>query len=413
VMKFLALCIVLSALCIVSGFRPASVRRDASSTLSMSITAERTTPKSDTLSSVKGRSTGRDDIEGLMMEDGDSTTYEMFAEADVESANPPKVGETITGTVIEMDDNGALLSIAGKMSGYLPLKEASLIPIKHVNTVVNIGEEITAEVIGTLRGMPVISLRSAQLVTAWEEILKIRAADETFQAKVVEVNRGGAVVEAKGLKAFLPGSHYLGVPDESIIGSTLNVKFLDVNEEEGKLVVSQRRALMENQTELTRGEVVSGTITGLRQYGAFLELDGGIAGLLHISQISYDRIDSLETLFSIGQRCKVMILEHDKANGRVALSTKTLEPSPGDMLKDMQGVFDKADETAKKYHARMEAEREAREAAAKDIVAGLGGNSATDSNGDPLVSVADSIESILASIVSDSPEDAPADAAAE
>ena len=103
----------------------------------MSITAERTTPKSDTLSSVKGRSTGRDDIEGLMMEDGDSTTYEMFAEADVESANPTKVGETITGTVIEMDDNGALLSIAGKMSGYLPLKEASLIPIKHVNTVVN------------------------------------------------------------------------------------------------------------------------------------------------------------------------------------------------------------------------------------------------------------------------------------
>ncbi len=404
-MRLLILVICVAVLGIVHGWAPSSTRRSAyaSTSLSMSMTAERASPKANVLKGVKAKATGRDELNGLMTDDSDSTSYDLFAEADSESATPPRVGETITGTVIEMDDNGALLSVSGKMSGYLPLKEASLIPVKHVNTVVNMGDEITAEVIGTLRGMPVISLRSAQLVGAWEEVLKIRADDETFQAKVVEVNRGGAVVTTHGLKAFLPGSHYLGVPDESIIGSTLNVKFLDVNEEEGKLVVSQRRALMENQTELTRGEVVSGTITGLRQYGAFLELDGGVAGLLHISQISYDRIDNLESLFTIGQRCKVMILEHDKANGRVALSTKTLEPSPGDMLKDMSAVFDNAEETAKKYHARMEAERQAREAAAKDIVAGLGGSSEAEEGADSS-SVADSIESILASIVSDAPE---------
>ena len=404
-MQLSILVICVAVLGIVHGWAPSSTRRSAyaSTSLSMSMTAERASPKANVLKGVKAKATGRDELNGLMTDDSDSTSYELFAEADSESATPPRVGETITGTVIEMDDNGALLSVSGKMSGYLPLKEASLIPVKHVNTVVNMGDEITAEVIGTLRGMPVISLRSAQLVGAWEEVLKIRADDETFQAKVVEVNRGGAVVTTHGLKAFLPGSHYLGVPDESIIGSTLNVKFLDVNEEEGKLVVSQRRALMENQAELTRGEVVSGTITGLRQYGAFLELDGGVAGLLHISQISYDRIDNLESLFTIGQRCKVMILEHDKANGRVALSTKTLEPSPGDMLKDMSSVFDNAEETAKKYHARMEAERQAREAAAKDIVAGLGGSSEAEEGADSS-SVADSIESILASIVSDAPE---------
>ena len=399
------LIVCVAVLSVINGFKPSLSRRSAyaSTSLSMSMTAERTSTKSTILEGVKAKSTGRGDLDGLMVDESESTSYELFAEADSESATPPRVGETITGTVIEMDDNGALLSVAGKMSGYLPVKEASLIPVKHVNTVVSMGDEITAEVIGTLRGMPVISLRSAQLVVAWEEVLKIRANDETFEVKVVEVNRGGAVVTVHGLKAFLPGSHYLGVPDESIIGSTLNVKFLDVNEEEGKLVVSQRRALMENQKDLTKGEVVGGVITGLRQYGAFLELDGGVAGLLHISQISYDRIDNLESLFTIGQRCKVMILEHDKANGRVALSTKTLEPSPGDMLKDMNSVFDNAEETAKKYHARMEAEREAREAAAKDIVAGLGGHSGSDIDGDSS-SVADSIESILASIVSDAPE---------
>jgi predicted RNA-binding protein with RPS1 domain len=131
-----------------------------------------------------------------------------------------------------------------------------------------------------------------------------------------------------------------------------------------------------------------------------LELDGGIAGLLHISQISCDRVDSLESLFTIGQRAKVMVIEHDKANGRVALSTKTLEASPGDMLRDMNKVFEMAEETGKKFHERMDNERKAREAAAKDIVAGLGG-SVDENSSDPLVSVAESIESILASIVSD------------
>lgn len=180
------------------------------------------------------------------------------------------------------------------------------------------------------------------------------------------------------------------------------MKFLDVDEEAGKLVVSQKRAVMDGVSfDLKRGSVVSGTITGLRNYGAFLELEGGMAGLLHISQISYDRVDSLETLFTIGQKCKVMILDHDKANGRVALSTKTLEPNPGDMLKAMETVFAQADATAARYHERIEGERQAREAAAKDIVAGLGGSMG---GSDPLGNVAESIESILASIVSDSSE---------
>jgi small subunit ribosomal protein S1 len=350
---------------------------------------------------VKNRYEGRGDIAGMLDEDNnDDDNYKNFAEADEENTEPPKSGQTITGTIIDMDDNGALLEIGGKMSGYLPIKEASLITIKHMNDVFEIGQQITAEVIGTLKGMPVISLRSAQLVTAWGNVLNIRAADTPFEVKVLEVNKGGAICDAMGLKAFLPGSHFQGIPDESLVGTTIKVKFLDVNEDDGKIVISQRRAMTESQTALKRGEVVGGTVTGLRAYGAFLELDGGVAGLLHISQISYGRVENPETLFTIGQRCKVMILDFDKANGRVALSTKVLEPNPGDMLRDMPSVFDKAEETAKKYHERLEAERLAREAAAKDIVAGLGGAIA-DPDSDPLLSVADSIESILASVVSD------------
>lgn len=351
--------------------------------------------KTKALSTLKERYDGRQDLTSMTEES--PAEWSLFEEADAEEANPPVIGQTVTGMVIEMDDNGALLEIGGKMSGYLPVKEAALIPIKHVQEVLSIGQSVSAEVIGTLKGMPVISLRNAQLVLAWDEILKVRAADTTFDVKVLEVNKGGAVCSCFGLKAFLPGSHFSGVADPSLVGQSVAVKFLDVIEDEGKLVVSQRRAM--TPFELKRGEVVSGTITGLRQYGAFLELDGGAAGLLHISQISYDRIDSLERIFTLGQKAKVMILEHDKVNGRVALSTKALESVPGEILKDMEGVFERAEQTAKKYHEKLELERIAREAAAKDIVAGLGG---MDNSADPLVSVAASIESILASIVSDS-----------
>jgi len=356
-----------------------------------------------TFEKTKAKYDGRLDL--VSMVDEDEGLNNFFLEADAEEVDPPKVGQTITGSVIEMDDNGALLEIGGKMSGYLPIKEAALIPIKHMNEVVEIGQSITAEVIGTLRGMPVISLRSTQLITAWEEVLKVRAADSSFAVKVLEVNKGGAVCSAFGLKAFLPGSHFLGVADESLIGTSITVKFLDVIEEEGKVVVSQRRHISESAPALARGEVIGGSVTGLKTYGAFLELDGGAAGLLHISQISYDRIDNLETLFTIGQRVKVMVLDFDKVTGRVALSTKSLEPNPGDMLKDMSAVFANAEVTAKKYHERLESEKLQREAAAKDIVAGLG-NAIDNSEGysaDPLVSVAESIESILASIVADQP----------
>lgn len=89
-------------------------------------------------------------------------------------------------------------------------------------------------------------------------------------------------------------------------------------------------------------------MTGLRPYGVFLELEGGAAGLLHISQISAERVDNLENVFSVGQKAKVMIIDHDKVNGRVALSTRALEATPGDVLRNIELVFEKAEETAKK-----------------------------------------------------------------
>ena len=204
-----------------NGFVAPSAYRMKSSSINMVAVVD---GKQRQLDMGKEKYAGRSDLVSMIdVEEDEVDAYNLFAEADNDQESPPKTGQTITGTVIEMDDNGALLEIGGKMSGYLPLKEAALIPIKHVNTVLEIGQELTAEVIGTLKGMPVISLRTAQLIVAWEHALQTRATDATFEAKVIEVNRGGVVVDAGGLKCFLPGSHYMGTPDESIIGNIVKV----------------------------------------------------------------------------------------------------------------------------------------------------------------------------------------------
>ena len=205
---------------------------------------------------------GRADLPG-MIDIEEESIYTSFTETLQESNLPPKTGDTVTGRVVEIDDNGALLHLdSSKMSGYIPSKEAALIPVKDLSTIFEIGQEITADVVGTLKGMPVMSLRGKLLLEAWGEIAIVHEKDEIFEVKVLEVNRGGAVCAAFGLKAFLPGSHFLGVPDESLIGNMVSVKFLDVTPDEGKIVLSQRRALAESQVPIERGSVLKGTITG-------------------------------------------------------------------------------------------------------------------------------------------------------
>jgi len=218
-----------------------------------------------------------------------------------------------------------------------------------------------------------VSVRRIQYREAWEKVVAKQDTDEAFEAECVSVNRGGAIFLVEGLRAFLPGSHLTGrLPDEDLIGQVLPLKFLEVNEEDNKLVVSNRRAVVEAQMEdLSRGDVIDGIVKALKPYGAFVEV-GGMSGLLHISQISMDRINDLERVLQPGQKIKCMIIDHDKVNGRIALSTKTLEPEPGDMIKDPERVYEMADETARVYLEKQEAERKKREASAKDIVLGLG-----------------------------------------
>merc|ERR1719329_2073060 len=163
------------------------------------------------------------------------------------------------------------------------------------------------------------------------------------------------MLQVEGLRAFMPGSHYLPgqTPTEALVGQKLKIKFLDVDKEGNRLVASHKKAIVDSTiVDLSIGAVVKGYVTAVKPYGAFIDV-GGISGLLHISEI------------------KCMVISQDKGKGRIALSTKTLEAEPGDMIKDREKVFANAEDTAAKYQERLEAERKAREEAAQDAIFGL------------------------------------------
>lgn len=345
-------------------------------------------------------------------DEGLDFSYADFAQAVAETDYAFNKFDIVSGICVEYDKGGCIVDIGAKASAYLPEAEAALIQEQgnNIEDLVSLDNELEFQIISDEdeNGQLLVSIRRIQYRKAWETVTAMQETDDTFEANVVAVNRGGAICLVEGLRAFLPGSHLSGMmATEDMIGTRLPLKFLEVNQEAGKLVVSNRKALVEQQmSDLSRGDIVQGMVKALKPYGAFVEV-GGMSGLLHISQISYDRIDDLEKVLQPGMQVKCMIIDHDKVNGRIALSTKTLEPEPGDMLKDPDSVFEKAEDTAQKYHERMEAERKAREEAARDIVLGLGDSleelgvngsdepSADGAAADPLADVSDSLDSLL------------------
>ena len=114
---------------------------------------------------------------------------------------------------------------------------------------------------------------------------------------------------------------------------------------EGKLVLSQRLAHIAAATLHKPGALVNATVSGIRPYGVFMEVDGGHPGLLHISQISSERLTNLEAVFTLGEKMQVAVMDHDRAQGRVALNTRWLEVNPGDMIHNRASVMATAEET--------------------------------------------------------------------
>ncbi|NEQ95718.1 MAG: 30S ribosomal protein S1 [Cyanothece sp. SIO2G6] len=265
-------------------------------------------------------------------------------------------GDIIPGTVFSIEPRGALIDIGAKTAAYIPIQEMSINRIDAPDEVLQADETREFFILTDENedGQLTLSIRRIEYMRAWERVRQLQAEDATVRSEVFATNRGGALVRIEGLRGFIPGSHIsTRKPKEDLVAEELPLKFLEVDEDRNRLVLSHRRALVERKmNRLEVGEVVIGAVRGLKPYGAFIDI-GGVSGLLHISEISHDHIDTPHSVFNVNDEIKVMIIDLDAERGRISLSTKQLEPEPGDMVKNPDLVYDKAEEMAAKYREKM------------------------------------------------------------
>ncbi|KAK9806089.1 hypothetical protein WJX72_000808 [[Myrmecia] bisecta] len=268
-----------------------------------------------------------------------------------------KVGDKVDGHIFRVDAKGAFVDVGSKAPAYCSVEEVSVAKVDRATQVLESDTRREFEIVYVGRDTDIqLSLKQVEMQVLWQRIRQLKEEDITVMGKVVGSNRGGLTVETMGLQGFVPGSHLAGARVEDMeehVGKTLELKFLEVDEERQRLVFSNRRASTQADMQgLNVGDVVEGVVQSVKPYGAFVDI-GGVNGLLHISQISHDRIANVENVLSAGDKLKVMILTQDRERGRVSLSTKKLEPTPGDMLRDPALVYARAEEMAKSFKERV------------------------------------------------------------
>jgi small subunit ribosomal protein S1 len=255
-------------------------------------------------------------------------------------------GQKITGTVVELTSEGAYIDIGGKSPAFVPTNEAALGFVNNLAAILPIGETKEFLIIREQDddGQVTLSLRQLALDEAWTEIKEMADAGKSTQLRVTGVNKGGVMGEVSGLKAFIPRSHLQQRDSlDSLVGQLLTATFLEVNQENRKLVLSQRDAMRAvAMNNIQEGVLMPGKVVNIKPYGAFVDLDGA-TGLLHIKEISGARIESLNNLLEVGQKIKVIIKQIDEHQNRMSLSIKALESYPGENIEKLEEVMANAE----------------------------------------------------------------------
>ena len=253
-----------------------------------------------------------------------------------ESLHEIPEGGIVHGRVINVGPEFVTVDIGLKSEGQIPLGEFST---KGDSTAVNIGDTVDVFIEGKKSETGLISLskKKADQFKFWEEIGRAWNEDQVIEGKIVSRIKGGLSVDI-GVMAFLPGSQVDIRPIrnlEKLVGSTLKFKIIKLNRQRGNVVLS-RRILLEKEREslrqktleiLEEGHIVEGVVKNITDYGAFIDL-GGIDGLLHITDISWGRINHSSDVFTLGSKIKAKVLQFDRENQRVFLGLKQTLPDP-------------------------------------------------------------------------------------
>ncbi len=260
--------------------------------------------------------------------------YEAELEA---SFKKIREGDILTGTAISVEDDRVILDLKYYAEGIISKEDLSNDPDFNLKEEIHPGDEITATVIrpDDGEGNIVLSRKAANDVLAWGRLKTMLEERTVVPVKIAEIVKGGAVAWLEGIRGFIPASKLAAGYVEDLNewnGKTVEVTVITADEENRRLVLSGREVAREKLAEEKRrrvarcqpGAIVEGTVESLKDYGAFVTLENGLTGLLHISQISNQRIKHPGVVLKEGQTVKVKILSAE--NGRISLSMKTIMP---------------------------------------------------------------------------------------
>ncbi|AYV27205.1 30S ribosomal protein S1 [Streptomyces sp. CJ_13] len=248
-------------------------------------------------------------------------------------------GDIVDGVIVKVDRDEVLLDIGYKTEGVIPSRELSIKHDVDPNEVVKVGDEIEALVLQKedKEGRLILSKKRAQYERAWGTIEKIKEEDGIVTGTVIEVVKGGLILDI-GLRGFLPASlvEMRRVRDlQPYVGKELEAKIIELDKNRNNVVLSRRAWLEQTQSEvrqtflttLQKGQVRSGVVSSIVNFGAFVDL-GGVDGLVHVSELSWKHIDHPSEVVEVGQEVTVEVLDVDMDRERVSLSLKATQEDP-------------------------------------------------------------------------------------
>lgn len=267
------------------------------------------------------------------------TMDDLLAGSDA-SVKQLQAGEVITGTVLSVKKHEVLVDLGAQGVGYVPRREVGY------SRKLEVGDEVSASVVESEldNGYSLLSLRKAAKDRGWEDVIAKMESGEIVEVVPYDANRGGLLIEFEGVRGFLPVSqlsaeHYprVGSADKdeilqrlnALVNQTLSVRILDADRKTNKLIFSEKEAIKDGLAErfssLKVGDTVTGVVTGVVDFGAFVNVDG-IEGLVHISEISWERVNNPADYVKVGQTIEAKIISIDK--DRLSLSMKQLQQDP-------------------------------------------------------------------------------------
>jgi len=260
------------------------------------------------------------------------------------AVSPLTRGQIVDGLIVQLDDQGALVDVGTKSEGHIPANEMGATTHEDGRPLA-VGDRVPVFVVRAEdeEGSPVLSKRMADYESTWHRLTRAHEQRQVISAMVTDRVKGGLVVDL-GVRGFLPASH-VRIRNvhalDRLVGQSIKVKIIEVDRARKRVVVSHKDAVDEERQKrreqtlagIEENQVCKGVVRRITEYGAFVDV-GGVDGLLHVTEISWTRIDHPSEALKVGDRIDVIVLRYDREQNRISLGRKQILPDPWEQVRD-------------------------------------------------------------------------------